>query len=544
MAVLENPAGSGALTLSIQSHTQTEETGPYIAIIDDLDINRAFFARVAQTIPTIQRVNCFSSALEALEHFDKDPPDLIITDFSMPHMDATAFLEELRLREELQDVPVIVVTSHAKLENRHQALLKGATDFLTTPFDTFEFQMRARNLLRLSLHQKLLKSHSSSLHKKLVEARLKSLRSFKQTREHFTTIIDCIPALVFVVNKAGECVFANQYCSEVLEDNWQRIDSLAAMMPQIDLQSGMCVSQEITVRGKDQQQRSFILIAKAIPGDRGNDHFVVYSGIEITGLKETEESLRNAKREAESANRAKSAFLANMSHEMRTPLNAIIGFSDIMQEEMFGPIGNPRYREYILDIQRSAKHLLFVINEILDFSQIEARRYKPVITTFSLRDCLKGVRRLLETEIKTQGNQLVIKIVTDFRLRTDCQKLSQVLMNVLTNANKFTQAGYIFVSAARNRLDELVITVEDTGIGMSEEELALALTEFGRVEDSALVRTEKTGTGLGLPISIGFMKLLGGKLEIDSRKGIGTKVNLILPKEAVIAEYTDKAPAK
>ena len=130
----------------------------------------------------------------------------------MPGMNAAEFLEAFRQLPELQDIPVIVVSSHSETEKRHRALLAGATDFLMVPLDTFEFEARTRNLLRLSQHQKILRSQSLSLRSELVETRHKST----QTRHRFISIIDCVPALVFAVNAAGDCVFANQYCFDLL----------------------------------------------------------------------------------------------------------------------------------------------------------------------------------------------------------------------------------------------------------------------------------------------------------------------------------------
>jgi signal transduction histidine kinase len=487
-------------------------------------------------------VATFSSAQAALEAFRETPPDLVITDFNMPGMNADCFLAELRRVEILEDVPVIVVTSHTKAENRYQALQAGATDYLIVPFDTFEFQVRIRNLLRLSLHQKILRSQSITLRSKLLETRQKSKQICEATEQRFISIIDSVPALVFAVNMRGECVFANQYCYDFLglasEAGLSSVQVLAEKVREsgfeFDKQAQPGASAEITLVSADQREHVFLLAPHFISGNTSKDDANVFSGIEISALKQTEISLRKAKDEAEVANNAKSAFLSNMTHEIRTPLNAIIGFTEIICSEMFGPIKNARYKEYIGDVQSSAKHLLNIVNEILDFSQIETRRQTLTISDFSLYECLGSVLSIMDGEIKAKKNIIYMPDVPNIALSTDCQKFSQVLINILSNANKFMEGGLIRIAGVQESSGNFMLSIEDSGCGMDEEELALAIKEFGRVSKSAYISNGNSGTGLGIPISIGFMRLMGGRLDLESRKGKGTIACITLPESAVI----------
>jgi two-component system cell cycle sensor histidine kinase PleC len=513
--------------------------GSVVAIIDDLESNRTFLEQLAGLLPEIKRVVTFASAQRALVAFGEDPPDLVITDFNMPGMNAAEFLEAFRQVPELQDIPVIVVSSHSETEKRHRALLAGATDFLMAPLDTVEFKARTRNLLRLSQHQKALRSQSLSLRSELVETRHKSM----QTRHRFMSIIDCVPALVFALNAAGECVFANQYCFDLLglqqgEEALRAVEPLAAKVNSAatgaSALGARSRSAEISLTRQDGREQTFLVIAKP-DGGRLKEGLTVYSGIEISRLKDTEQSLRNAKDEAEVANRAKSAFLSSMTHEIRTPLNAIIGFTDAIHSEIHGPLNNSRYREYIGDIQTSARHLLGIINDILDFSQIEANRHTVRLCRFSLSECLTNVQSLLKGQLRKRGNRLELAGIPDLTISSDQQKLTQVFLNVLTNANSSMEGGAIRISAARPSPDGLIVTIADQGRGMDEAELALAVTEFGRQSISAFITSEHPGTGLGLPISIGFMALLGGRLEIESTKGKGTSVRIELPR-CVVAD--------
>jgi two-component system, cell cycle sensor histidine kinase PleC len=352
------------------------------------------------------------------------------------------------------------------------------------------------------------------------------------------SIIDCVPALVFAVNEAGECVFANQYCLDLLapqqgEAGLRGVQRLAARFNgaasgawAADHQSR---SAEITLTGRDGREHTFLVIAKPA-GGRLDEGLTVYSGIEISQLKETEQSLRNAKDEAEVANRAKSAFLSNMTHEIRTPLNAIIGFTDAIHSEIHGPLNNSRYRGYIGDVQTSARHLLAIVSEILDFSQIEANRHTVRPSQFSLAQCLLDVQILLKGQLDERGNWLELSGIPALTIETDHRKLTQVFLNIVTNANNSMEGGPIRISAARSPPDGLIVTIADQGAGMDEAELALAVTEFGRLSPSAFISSERPGTGLGLPISIGLMTLLGGAIEIESAKGAGTLVRIVLPR--------------
>lgn len=515
-------------------------SGSFVAIIDDLESNRTFLEHLASLLPEIKRVATFASAKRALAAFGEDPPDLVITDFNMPGMNAVEFLEAFRQLPELQDIPVIVVSSHSETEKRHRALLAGATDFLRVPLDTIEFEARTRNLLRLSQHQKILRWQSRSLRSELVETRQKSA----QTRQRFMSIIDCVPALVFAVNAAGDCVFANQYCFDLLgleqgEEGLRGVQRLAGKVN--DAAAGASASEarsrsaEISLPGPDGREQTFLVIARPA-GGRVKEALTVYSGIEISQLKDTEQSLRKAKDGADVANRAKSAFLSNMTHEIRTPLNAIIGFTDAIHSEIHGPLNNSRYRGYIGDIQASARHLLAIINDILDFSQIEANRHTVRLNRFSLRKSLLDVKSLLKTQLDERGNWLELAGIPDLTISTDPQKLSQVFLNILTNANKSMEGGAIRMSAAQTSADGVIVTVTDHGSGMDADELALAVTEFGRLSTSAFISSEHPGTGLGLSISIGFMTLLGGRLEIESTKGAGTSVRIVLPRCIVADE--------
>ncbi len=264
--------------------------------------------------------------------------------------------------------------------------------------------------------------------------------------------------------------------------------------------------------------------------------FAGYRGTarDVTADKLNRLALADAKRQAEIANRAKTEFLANMSHELRTPLNAIIGFSEIIAGRVFGD-DPERYRGYAQDIVDSGRHLLSIINDILDIAKIESGRLElsddRVSIAATLRSCLNIVRERAHAAELDLAAELPDRLP---ELRADERAIKQVLLNLLSNAVKFTKpGGQVTVSAALETDGSLVVRVADTGIGIAQEDLARVFAPFEQVEN-AMSRTAE-GTGLGLPLVRSLVELHGGRIEIDSTPGVGTTVTVLLPPERVLS---------
>jgi PAS domain S-box-containing protein len=256
---------------------------------------------------------------------------------------------------------------------------------------------------------------------------------------------------------------------------------------------------------------------------------------DITARKKAEAELVKSKEAAEFANRSKSEFFANMSHELRTPLNAILGFSEVISDELFGPLGNRRYAEYARDIYRSGSHLLDLVNDILDIAKLEAGKVELHESTIALPDVIGQCLTLLRDRAQTGGVALDLDLPENLpALIADERTLKQILLNLLTNAVKFTcDGGRVTVSAAL-AADGLSLSVSDTGIGMSDEDIAVALSAFGQVHSRVTRRHQ--GTGLGLPISRSLAQLHGGDLAIESSPGAGTTVTVRFPASRLVGK--------
>jgi signal transduction histidine kinase len=256
---------------------------------------------------------------------------------------------------------------------------------------------------------------------------------------------------------------------------------------------------------------------------------------EILELKsKAADELTAAKRQAETASSAKSDFLAKISHEIRTPLNAIIGFSEIMAQEKFGPVGNERYRQYLIDIQSSGQHLLSLVNDLLDLSKIEAGKLELDFAGVALNTLTQQCVAIVQPQANRE--RIIIRTSLSPRLPpviADARSLRQIVLNLISNSTRFTGAGgQVIVSTTLTDLGEVVLRVRDSGIGMSEKEIALALEPFRQV--AATVRPG--GTGLGLPLTKALAEANRAAFSIKSTPNAGTLIEVAFPPNRVMAE--------
>ncbi|MBC8338723.1 MAG: PAS-domain containing protein [Alphaproteobacteria bacterium] len=313
----------------------------------------------------------------------------------------------------------------------------------------------------------------------------------------------------------------------VLEKKWQmHLEDLENHRPfqdfTYDLMTPSGAPVSITISGK--------------PVFDAEGNFMGYrgTGTDISARVRAEEKQRDAREEAELANRAKTEFLANMSHELRTPLNSVIGFSDLLKSEAFGEVDHPKYLEYVDAINESGKHLLNLINDILDVSRIERGMLeldeRKLDVPLMLGSCLRLVQdRAYEADLK---------LTTDFAgplpgLYADELRTKQIILNLLSNAIKFTpNGGSVSLQAGLDDEGRFRIAVSDTGIGIAPEDIDIAFADFGQVDASLSRKFE--GSGLGLPLSKKLTEAQGGEMFMESKPGVGTTVIVLLPKERTL----------
>jgi signal transduction histidine kinase len=259
-----------------------------------------------------------------------------------------------------------------------------------------------------------------------------------------------------------------------------------------------------------------------------HDGEIVWSEI-VAAIENTRlfNEVQDKSRQLELANRHKSEFLANMSHELRTPLNAVIGFSDVLSQQIFGEV-NAKQSEYLEDIRSSGRHLLSLINDILDLSKIEAGRMELESSEFSLRHCLQSVVMMVRD--RATRNDVRVETVIPPEVGTvwaDERKIKQVVLNLMSNAVKFTPAGGHIELSARLADDNVVVSVRDTGVGIAAADQARVFEEFAQAR-SATTRDQE-GTGLGLTLTKKFVELHGGRIWVQSEVGTGSTFSFTLP---------------
>ena len=429
---------------------------PLIIVIDDRVTNRALLARLSAALAPDAEVRDFADPAAALAWTREHTPDLIVTDFKMPGMNGAEFIRRFREDPRHRDVPLIVVTAYEDRAFRYEALTAGATDYLMSPVDRQEFLARCQNLLTIRKQQLIIMDRARTLEIELAHSDRLRHEALKQSEATLRSVIDTVPAMISATDIDGRYVFLNRFQA----DTFGVPQEQAAGQTAAELVDGTFgarsreLDRKVFELGRTQagfeeelvtptgETRILLTTKSPLRDGDGRVVNVVTVSLDITERKQAEEQLRDAKELAELANRTKTEFLANMSHELRTPLNAIIGFADIIKAELLGAVGAPRYREYARDIGDSARHLLSIINDILDVSKIEAGKLELHEDAVNVDVVVEDVLRLVHERAETAGVILRPDMVGQApRLYADQRKIKQILLNLISNAVKFTPAG-------------------------------------------------------------------------------------------------------
>jgi signal transduction histidine kinase len=366
--------------------------------------------------------------------------------------------------------------------------------------------------------------------------------------EALQSVIDAIPAVVTCKDRDGRYVLMSAYQATLLGTTpAAAVGHTAAELhggrsgpDSGTLDHGVIASAapvgpvEEDHADADGVMRSWLVRKVPLLDRAGAVSHVVTVAFDVTDRRNAEDRLLRAVGDAEAASRAKAIFLATMSHELRTPLNAIIGFSDMIHAAIHGPVGSPKYQEYARDVAESGRFLLAIINDILDLSKIEAGQLSINPQPVDLVELLQRCFRLIEGRARQGAVELTVDAHEGLPVvMADPRSLTQIVINLLNNAVKFTPAGgAVRLHAEATPAGAIEIVVTDTGIGMSEDDIAVALRPFEQIDRGHDRQHE--GTGLGLPIVKGLVDLHGGALEIKSRAGEGTRVTVRLPRERVV----------
>jgi PAS domain S-box-containing protein len=366
------------------------------------------------------------------------------------------------------------------------------------------------------------------------------------TDEFVLQVVNSVQSPVFVKDEGLRFVLTNDaFCALVGRPNdpllgltdYDLVPSeQAAFFQEIDrkvLATGAPYETEEMLTSADGAEY-WLFTRKSMVKVANGERYLVGIISDITERKRMEKDLVAAKVKAEDANRAKSMFLANMSHELRTPLNAVIGFAEIIKNELLGPINEPRYRDYAGDIHSSGKHLLQLINDILDMTKVEAG-------TYQLREDVCDVARMVGDSVAlvrnlALQNELTVRLEVPENmplLFADERCVRQALVNFLSNGIKFTPRGGTVTAIARvEPSGAIALAVVDTGIGMAQADIPQALAPFRQLEGSHGRKYE--GTGLGLSLTKAVVELHEGTLQVESKVGVGTTVTAVFPPRRTI----------
>jgi PAS domain S-box-containing protein len=389
-----------------------------------------------------------------------------------------------------------------------------------------------------------------------VEERRRAERALSEAEKKYRAIVENAAGGIYQVTPEGVYLSANpamanilgyESAEEILRDVSNAIADIYCdgRERERDLREAVrsgSVNTECQVRRKDGKVIWVRESLRAVKDD--DDQLIFFEGSmeDVTQRKEAEIGLREAKVLSDLASRAKSEFLANMSHELRTPLNAIIGFSDIIHNQAFGEVGRSEYLEYARDINESGKRLLQVINDILDVSRIEAGDRQLNEGVVDLSKMVLSAIEMLAPKIETHKTILSNFVGADTpKLIGEAHAVKQMIMNLLSNAIKFTpENGRVSIHAETDDYGQMHVSVTDTGIGLTDEEIKKALSPFGQVNTS--LSKSESGTGLGLTLVKSLMTLHGGSLELFSQKGVGTTATLIFPAKRVTHPHKETVP--
>jgi signal transduction histidine kinase/CheY-like chemotaxis protein len=504
-----------------------------ILVVDDNADMRAYVARLLRGAYVVDTA---ADGEDALAHVERQLPDLILADVMMPRLDGFGLLAALRARERTRTLPVILLSARAGEESTVEGLRAGADDYLVKPFAAQELQARVRTHLELAR----IRAEAMAERERLIE-------HLESERRRLVEITDRAPAVIAVL-RGPQHVFeaANPAYRAMVGDRALIGRPVREVFPELDGQPYFDLLDRVWATGEPYVGTEARVLLRRTSGAALDEVFVnfVYqplfepdgrvSGIYVHGVEVTDQV--RARREIDQlyqhvreANASKTQFLAAMSHELRTPLNAILGYTDLLTLGVRGPI-TPTQREDLDRIQNASRYLLSLINDILNFTRVEAGQVDFHIEAVDVAALLAQARELVVQPLEAKGLRLLYRPPSEaVTVRADAERAQQVLLNLLTNATKFTEAGGTVSLDCTVAADTVRIHVRDTGRGIPADQLERIFEPFVQVERSR-GRESQHGVGLGLAISRDLARQMGGDLTVESTFGRGSTFTITLPR--------------
>ena len=494
-----------------------------ILIADDNADMRDYVARLLRARGW--RIQAVPDGQTALETARRDRPDLVLADVMMPGLDGFALLRELRADPATADIPCILLSARAGEEARVEGLAAGANDYLVKPFSARELVARVNGALQLSRIRGDIKQRSAQLE----------------------TLFNAAPIGVYLVDSEFRLAAVNSAARVRFGDipnligrDFDEVMHLLRPKARADeivrlyrttLETGepYVAPEDQFARPEDGETEFYQWRISRIPLAEGRYGVVCYF-LDITEQVRARQDAETARAAAEQANSAKSDFLAAMSHELRTPLNAIAGYVQLLSMGVHGPLSDEQ-RQVLRRVEMSERHLLALITDVLNFAKIEARRVEYDIKSVPLARAVTDVGTMMAQQVTAKGLTFENRVANGATVKGDPDKVQQILLNLLSNATKFTPTGGRIVVDAPTREgspdDVRFLRVFDTGGGIPRDKQEAIFEPFVQVDRGLSRPTE--GTGLGLAISRDLARGMGGDLRVRSDVGKGSSFTLSMP---------------
>ena len=411
-------------------------------------------------------VKTFQDPLKAIEFCRAQTPNLIITDYNMPEMNGADLIRSVRALPTGVSTPIIVVSAYEDKHLRYEALAAGATDFLLSPVDHYEFRARSRNLLLINRQQLMLNDRAARLEVQLERDAAMHRDALERSHALLLDVINAVPVMISAKDREGRTLFANRQAIEFQALGGSSLASGGRSARSSAGAKRTVTRKKVVVPG---EPTGFLQTTRTgVDGHGDVEGMIVTVSVDVTDRVMAARRESEARVLAEAGNRAKNEFLANMSHELRTPLNAIIGFADVMAKELFGPLGSKRYADYSHDISLSAQHLLAIIDDILDLAKLEETKLLIEYGNFDLAAIVDEAMVLMAPEASPKPKYLFgARIDPDLpRMHADRRRVKQCLVNMISNAIKFSEQGARV--AVRATATDDMIAVEIRGHWVSE----------------------------------------------------------------------------